>query len=267
MGAITIGPLALSVERAFGVLGIVAFVAGSGLASKRWPELKGWDGWATLSGLLLGRLWYVGANASVFVADPLSVLFFWQGGFSAVGALVGVVGYTLWYFRSRLRQGVPALGVVLVAFLVWGLPTGVAQLMENQGDPITLPSMTLSSLDGGEVDVANYQGIPTVINFWATWCPPCRREMPMMAAVARRADDVRFLFVNQGESAGAVESYLSAENFQIPNLLLDQQQRLGAFFGIRGLPTTLFFDAQGVLAEYHFGELSEAALREYMEEL
>lgn len=89
----------------------------------------------------------------------------------------------------------------------------------------------------------------------------------MMAEVARSAEGVRFLFVNQGENAGAVESYLTAANFQIPNLLLDQRQRLGAFFGIRGLPTTLFFDASGELTEFHFGELSEAALRQYMEKL
>ena len=155
----------------------------------------------------------------------------------------------------------------MVAFLVWVIPTGITRMVESHREAITLPSMTLPTLDGGEVDVAEYRGTPTVINFWATWCPPCRREMPMMAEVARSAEGVRFLFVNQGENAGAVESYLTAANFQIPNLLLDQRQRLGAFFGIRGLPTTLFFDASGELTEFHFGELSEAALRQYMEKL
>jgi thiol-disulfide isomerase/thioredoxin len=267
VGAITIGPLALSLQRAFGLLGIITFVVGGGIAAKKWPALAGWDGGATLSGLILGRLWYVGTNASVFWADPLSILYVWQGGFSALGAVVGVSAFTLWHFRGRLRRGLPGFGLLLIAFLVWGIPTAVSDVTASGGEPITLPSMSLSALDGTEVDVADYQGIPTVINFWATWCPPCRREMPMLASVARSVEDARFLIVNQGEDRGEVENYLAAENFQIPNILLDPQQRLGAHFGIRGLPTTLFFDSSGELVDYHFGELSKAGLQDYLEKL
>ena len=89
MGVITIGPLALSLERAFGLLGIIAFLVGAGFAERKWRVPAGWDGGAAISGLVIGRLWYVGANASVFVRDPLSVLFVWQGGFSPLGALAG----------------------------------------------------------------------------------------------------------------------------------------------------------------------------------
>ncbi|MFW5843491.1 MAG: prolipoprotein diacylglyceryl transferase family protein [Spirochaetota bacterium] len=267
MGALSIGPFALSLERALGVLAIVTFAVVSGIVAKGRPELEKWEGGALVSGLVLGRLFYVALHASTFLSRPLTVFYFWQGGFSPFGAVAGVLLFSLWRFRRAPANLVPAIAVLGAAFLVWGLPTTVTSVVRSRGEPIMMPSFRLSTLDGGEVEMADYVGTPTVINFWATWCPPCRREMPMLAAAARDTDGTSFVFVNQGEGTRVIEEYLVAESITLPNVLLDREQRLGAYFGIRGLPTTVFFDSQGVLVDYHFGELAEAKLRDYLERL
>ena len=83
----------------------------------------------------------------------------------------------------------------------------------------------------------------------------------MLAAAQQRASDVGFLFVNQGESAGTVRSYLEAHALPLREVLLDLGAKLGPAIGSRGLPTTLFYDAQGRLVDAHFGVLNAAALQ------
>lgn len=267
MGAVTIGPLALSLERAFGVLAILAFVVISGVVAKRRPGLAKWDAGALIAGLVVGRLFYVALHASTYLSRPLTLFYFWQGGFSPLGAVGGVFLFSLWHFRRSLPNMVPAMAILGGAFLVWGVPTAVTSLVQSQREPILMPSLSLPTLDGGQVEMADYLGTPTVINFWATWCPPCRREMPMMATLAQEAAGTHFVFVNQGEAPRAIEEYLAEETIDLPNVLLDREQSLGAYFGIRGLPTTVFFDSGGVLVDYHFGEISEARLVGYLEGL
>src|SRR5690606_8358689 len=100
----------------------------------------------------------------------------------------------------------------------------------------------------------------------ATWCPPCRREMPVLAAAQQRETGVDFIFINQGESAHTVTDYLATEQLQLRNVLLDNPMRLSQAMGVQGMPTTLFFDATGNLVHTHMGELSTATLRRGLEQ-
>jgi hypothetical protein len=84
--------------------------------------------------------------------------------------------------------------------------------------------------------------------------------MPVLAAAQQRESRVGFLFINQGESAQAVRAYLAAQRLPLREVWLDAGARLGPAVGSRGLPTTLFYDAEGRLAASHFGVLSAAAL-------
>lgn len=99
-----------------------------------------------------------------------------------------------------------------------------------------------------------------VVNLWATWCPPCRREMPMLAAAQQEYDEVTFVFVNQGEGRGEIKGYLDQNGLALDNVLLDTRGALGQTVGSMALPTTLFYDANGRLADTHLGELSRATL-------
>jgi thiol-disulfide isomerase/thioredoxin len=104
-------------------------------------------------------------------------------------------------------------------------------------------------------------GKPTVLNLWATWCPPCRAEMPTLAAAQQNTPEVNFVFVNQGEAPAAVAAYLQRSGLTMSNVWLDPTSSLGPAAGSRGLPTTLFFDAKGKQVDAHFGVLNAAALQ------
>ena len=113
---------------------------------------------------------------------------------------------------------------------------------------------------GGAVRLPEFTGRPMVVNLWATWCPPCRREMPVLAEAQAQRADVAFVFVNQGEGANEVRDYLRGGAMALRNVVLDPASRVSQSTGARGLPTTLFFDAGGRLVDVHMGELTRAGL-------
>jgi len=117
------------------------------------------------------------------------------------------------------------------------------------------PDFTLTSTDGETVKLSALRGRPVILNFWATWCPPCRAEMPAIEEAWQRykADGLLILGVNQGESKGVVESYARQEVGTTFPLLLDQTTEVGAIYGVRALPTTVFIDAEGRIQELKVG--------------
>ena len=130
-----------------------------------------------------------------------------------------------------------------------------------------MPPLTLSSLEGRPVSLAGFAGKPTVVNLWATWCPPCQREMPALQQAQAANPDVNIVFVNQGEESPTIAAFLDRHGLALRNVLVDPQRRTGAALGHRALPTTLFFDAQGRLADTRIGELSQATLTQRLASL
>ena len=99
-----------------------------------------------------------------------------------------------------------------------------------------------------------------LIDVWATWCPPCRREMPMMADVAANTDAAELVFVNQGEGQEIIQRYLTAENLELEHVVLDGLGEFGRHYEVPGLPATLFLKSDGTLQSVHMGEISREAL-------
>ena len=162
-----------------------------------------------------------------------------------------------------MRKPVFAAALTTGAVLLLG---GIATFMMSP-TAASLPPLALSSLDGRPVTLADFAGKPTVVNLWATWCPPCRREMPAMQQAQAAHPDVHFVFVNQGEEAGAIAAFLEKEELALANVLVDPQSSVGAALGQGGLPTTLFFDASGRLDGIRVGELSQATLNQRLAHL
>jgi cytochrome c biogenesis protein CcmG, thiol:disulfide interchange protein DsbE len=260
MGALTLGPLVLSLDRAYAGLGfIVLIVAAEAWARRGHPEIGAWA-WRTSVATFVGaRLGFVLMHLDDYLAAPWTVLAIWQGGFAPWwGVALGAANTALEARRHPvLRSAAPTLGVV--ALLAWWLPAGLLTPAPASTN-IVLPGLTLTDLGGEPVELAS-DGTPTVVNVWATWCPPCRRELPLLVAAAAATPDVRVLLVNQGEGAATVRAYLEAQRLPADGVLLDGRGAVGAALRVAGLPTTFAFDADGRLIDLHVGELSTASLR------
>jgi thiol-disulfide isomerase/thioredoxin len=126
-----------------------------------------------------------------------------------------------------------------------------AQLFEEMGvvkmDPVDVPAeISLPDLNGNYVNLTDFKGKILFVNFWATWCPPCREEMPSMQKLHDRLKDKDFLMVaiDLQEPVEPVKRYLKEYKFTFLTLL-DANGDVGLFFGIRSIPTTLIMNKQG----------------------
>jgi thiol-disulfide isomerase/thioredoxin len=220
---------------------------------------------ATLIGLLAARLVHLGLNADLYVAAPWSALDVRDGGWhSPSGAIAGAAWLAWRGFRLPvLRRPLAAGG--LAGMVLWFAASAATSL----GQTGELPAVVLTELNGAaNVNLAQVaRGRPVVVNLWASWCGPCRQEMPMLAAAQQRESAVGFVFVNQGESDSAVRTYLTGQGLPLREVLLDAGSKLGPAVGSRGLPTTLFYDAKGRQVDAHFGVLNAAALEGRLRQL
>ena len=130
-----------------------------------------------------------------------------------------------------------------------------------------LPALPVTALDGEAASLPSFTGKPTVINLWASWCGPCRREMPMLQQAQEQHPPVNFVFLNQGEDAATVERFLQGDRLELNNVLLDRGTEMGHMRGQRGLPVTLFYNAEGFMEDIRLGELSRGSLAQRLEAL
>ncbi|MBV2134076.1 TlpA family protein disulfide reductase [Pseudomonas sp. MAP12] len=259
MLTLDLGPLALPVRSmllllAFAVAWGCGWWVGRRHAADPEPALFA----MLLGGLMLARLAFVAQYAGDYAAAPWQMLDIRDGGFLALPGLCGalLVGLGYAWRRPVLRR--PLAVGMLAGGLLWGLGSLALQQLERGS---RLPELLLHDLAGRPVPLAELAGQPLVVNLWASWCPPCRREMPVLLAARQGNPGVRFLLVNQGEGAAEVARFLAAQGLSERDVLLDSGNRLGQFAGSRALPTTLFYAADGQLRHSHLGELSTASLK------
>lgn len=159
-----------------------------------------------------------------------------------------------WLGLSTGKRNALALALLVLAWI------GIIGALRQTGN--SAPSaIQVTMLSGESTNLAALaDGKPMVVNLWASWCPPCRHEMPMLAAAQKRETGVSFVFANQAESRATAQQYLSASPFYLTNVILDQYTQLGRVAGSAMLPITLFYDANGRLVNTHLGELSAATL-------
>lgn len=217
-----------------------------------------------LFGFVAGRLGFVLRHHDVYLGDPSSIIDFRDGGFDKLAGFATAFIVGAWSSRRSPPLRRPLLAATLTGCAVFFVGTAVNQAFTPAGAP--LPAIEVRRLDGSTVTLGAFAGRPLVINLWATWCPPCHREMPVLAAAQLAHPDIQFVFVNQGESAAVVQRYLAANGLRMSNVVLDPARQAGARTGSSGYPTTLFYDARGLLHR-HMGELSHATLSEKIDRL
>ena len=253
---VQLGPFAMATDRLLAVAAIWLFVALLPWLLRRDDARASTIAWLALAaGLVVSRLVYVVQHWSVFGADPASIAYVWQGGFSAMAGVLGAAAVLAIRFSSVAAK---AKSIAVLA-AIFGLWVAVAQI-GTRPPPLLASGLTATGLDGRPVSLDAMRGRPFVLNLWATWCPPCRREMPMLAAAAKEAGNPPIVFVNQGETQAAIRSFLADEGLQLDNLVIDRSGQIARATGSSALPATLFVDAGGRVRVSHFGEISRAAL-------
>ena len=148
------------------------------------------------------------------------------------------------------------IALVLVLAFVW---TGCGGPTQSQNEAIQAPDFKLSLLNGGETSLSDFSGKPVMLNFWATWCPPCREEMPYLQQIhEQRSADVVVLTVNMAENPGDVEEFIREFGLSFP-VLLDSNGDVAQQYGVRAIPTTFFIDKSGILQGVKIGAFRNIA--------
>jgi thiol-disulfide isomerase/thioredoxin len=215
-----------------------------------------------LLGMLVARISFVLMYWNDYSNDWLQMVDVRDGGFLAWPGVIALILGALVYGWRRPALRTPLGAGVITGLVFWGL-TSLSLSLYDKG--AQLPEIALRNASGETVQLADYKGGPLVINLWATWCPPCRREMPVLERAQRQRPDVTFLFVNQAESMQSVSTFLATQGLTLDNMLFDASGRLGQAVGSMALPTTLFYQADGRLIHSHLGELSQASLARSLE--
>lgn len=124
------------------------------------------------------------------------------------------------------------------------------------------PDFTVYTLTGEAAKLSDFAGKPVVINFWATWCPPCRQELPGFEnAWQQYGDEVEFLMVEcGGEAADEVETFVTEVGYTFP-VYVDSDGTAAAAYGINAIPVTALVDGDGKVFAYQVGAVEEESLR------
>ena len=187
-----------------------------------------------------------------------------------LGAIATPAERTLRATRVLLAARVALATLALVATVA--LIAGSATLAQGVGAP--LPPFELRDQHGVIVTPEDLLGRPWMLNVWASWCPPCRAELPLLARAAAELEDggLGLLLLNAGETASVATAFLESEGLDL-RTLVDPDARERGLEGTedvlrrlraRGLPTTFFLDADGVVRSAFVGELTAPALAEQL---
>lgn len=152
--------------------------------------------------------------------------------------------------RNRVRA-IVAIGTLVIGVAVLGAsltPTARA------GVPASAPDFALPAMDGSELRLSDLKGQVVMINFWATWCGPCRQEMPLLQQLQVKYEPLGFTLVGinvEPESAGA-RTWLEKVPVTFP-ILFDRQNQVAERFGVQGMPSSVFIDRSGKVRYVHRG--------------
>lgn len=282
MGSVSLGPLAIPLAPLLLLVayGVATVLARWVVAAAHRPAAESVVWWAFAAGVLVARSVHVGLHAADYAADPWAVLDLRDAGFHAgagVAAALAMAGWRLvkWPEAGRLVRQRVALVLIATVGLWWSAGAilhhqhtvqavalqDLSVLLEPWSDAAAAPDPRAPPTPQTPGHIAA-QATPrrVVINLWASWCGPCRAEMPLLAAAQARHPDVLFLFVNQGEPAEAIQRYVARERLALRQVWRDPSGALGRATGANSLPTTLVYDATGRLLHRHVGALNAPGL-------
>ncbi len=273
--ALHLGPLMLPWSLLFliAALLITAMIGAKAAQHRQWPnEIKqGFQDsiWSSVwVGLIGARIVFIALNFESYLASPIDMLKIQDKGFYIIAGVVFGAGWFWW--KNPMITARVKTRFLLIFVLLLGAGFTAQHLMQAETHYPVLSFPALNSADQVQpqlVSMQQFQGQPAVVNLWASWCPPCHREMPVLQRAHDENPNIHFVLLNQGEDSDTVHAYLSKNQFSFKNVLLDTQGEMPQALNSFGIPTTLFFNAQGQLIARHQGELSHAMLQQYLKKI
>ncbi len=218
-------------------------------------------------------------DPAAVIHNPVTLLYVPGGSVGAVFGFIVAAGVVIVSLRRRHRNisviGLPILAIAALSIIFYGLTGAGFSIASNINGanvefrydrsvlettvPVLPPTRGDTSRTSLQATLAEADGRPLVLNFWATWCGPCRAENPIKkAAYERWSGDALFIGVNLTTSEGgrgAVTDYIREHELPYP-VYLDTQASLQYAFGVRGTPTTLVLDAEEKLVDRRYGPMT-----------
>lgn len=220
-----------------------------------------------LLSLGVARLVFISQHLASFQGQWLQLIDIRDRGFDGY-SLVLVFSLLLMQYAYKT---VPARRLLLLAIpvaMLW-IGGGFSWYRLYNPLPTTWPALLFSDLQGQQQRMSEgLHPVPpsfTLVNLWASWCPPCRAEMPVLMQAEQHYPRGRFILLNQGETTQQVKQFLQQHGLQFNAVWLDQNGTMGRWLGQQALPVTLIFDQQGKLVDGHAGVLSSAMLAEKLQ--
>ncbi|ARJ40161.1 thiol-disulfide oxidoreductase [Sporosarcina sp. P21c] len=159
-----------------------------------------------------------------------------------------------------------ALLVILAAIIIYAITSNDKVKVLAEGD--MAPDFELVDLEGNEHRLSDYKGQGVFLNFWGTWCPPCKKEMPHMEDLYKdfEAKGVHILTVNVGEPKVKIELFRDDMNLSFP-MLWDKNKTVMDLYNIKPLPTTFLINPEGKITKVIKQGMTEQQIYEYLESI
>lgn len=163
-----------------------------------------------------------------------------------------------------------AAGLLLVLLIAVAMVQALEAKQDDQLPGLKIgkeaPDFSLQTLDGEMVKLSDFEGKKVVLNFWATWCKPCREEMPDLQSVHEEGvDDVVILAVNT-DAHNDVKGFIDSYSVTFP-VLLDEKDEVSDLYKIISFPTTYFINEHGEIVHKHIGQITDKQLKEMLAQI
>ena len=177
----------------------------------------------------------------------------WFLGLLALVLLIG--GTSVLYNRMSAEAAPPPVAAA---------PTETETTEEEAVEPVAAPDFTALDSEGNSVQLSDYLGTPVILNFWASWCSPCKSEMPDFdAAYQQYGDEIQFMMVNMTdggqETLESAKDFIAESGYSFP-VFFDTEYSAAMAYGVSSIPATYFVNAEGNLVAYGIGPLDLEAL-------